>query len=292
VSPAPDVAIVTVSHGSAGVLPQFLDSVARSTRRRAVVVVIDNADEDAARDIAGERGHLYQRTANRGYGAGMNAGVAIAPATTWLVLANPDVEFEVGAIDRLIDTAEETGAGSVGPRIRDASGAVYPSARPVPSLRMGVGHALLGRAWPQNPWTRRYHDPLLHDRQGPLDVGWLSGSCLVLRRSVFEAVGGFDDGYFMYFEDVDLGYRLGREGFRNVYEPRAVIVHTGAHSTSSNAAAMVDAHHRSARRFIERRYPGPWLAPVRLVLDVGLRVRNAVERRRVRREAQAVASSR
>jgi N-acetylglucosaminyl-diphospho-decaprenol L-rhamnosyltransferase len=102
---------------------------------------------------------------------------------------------------------------------------------------------------------------------------------VLVRRSAFAELGGFDSGYFMYFEDVDLGYRLGKSGYRNVYEPSAVVTHTGAHSTSSDSGRMLTAHHDSAIRFLNRKYARRSLWPVRAVLTLGLRLRLAVVRR-------------
>jgi N-acetylglucosaminyl-diphospho-decaprenol L-rhamnosyltransferase len=104
-------------------------------------------------------------------------------------------------------------------------------------------------------------------------AGWLSGSCLLLRRAAFDSVHGFDPGYFMYFEDVDLGERLAAAGWLNVYAPSAEIVHTGSHATEQNKQAMFVEHHRSAYRYLAGRYPGRRWAPVRLLLRTGLMAR-------------------
>ena len=129
---------------------------------------------------------------------------------------------------------------------------------------------MFGAVWPGNPWTRSYRR-----EQAPVErtAGWLSGSCLLLRREAFDSVGGFDPSYFMYFEDVDLGERLGRAGWLNVYAPSAEIVHTGSHATVHNKQAMFVEHHRSAYRYLARRYPGPRWLPVRLGLRAGLMTR-------------------
>jgi N-acetylglucosaminyl-diphospho-decaprenol L-rhamnosyltransferase len=191
-----------------------------------------------------------------------------------------EVAATLGAIDALRASGEADPAiGAVGPAVLNPDGSVYPSARAVPSLRTGVGHALFANLWQRNPWTlayRRESDPSDQAR----DAGWLSGSCLLVRRSAFDAIDGFDEGYFMYFEDVDLGFRLGRAGYRNVYEPSATVTHIGAHSTGSESARMVAAHHASARRFLSKKYAGWWLWPVRVVLRVGLAIRSrAIQRR-------------
>jgi N-acetylglucosaminyl-diphospho-decaprenol L-rhamnosyltransferase len=107
----------------------------------------------------------------------------------------------------------------------------------------------------------------------------VSGSCVVLRRDAFDEVGGFDPGYFMYFEDLDLGDRLGAAGWQNVYVPSAVVLHTGGHATSKHAARMAVEHHRSAWRYLSGRYRGWRWLPVRLMLHFGLLARSVVARR-------------
>jgi N-acetylglucosaminyl-diphospho-decaprenol L-rhamnosyltransferase len=220
--------------------------------------------------------------ANPGYGGAVNAGVKALPESVeWVLISNPDVVLGTGSIDALRSAAAADDAiAAVGPAVLNPDGSVYPSARAVPSLRTGVGHALFANLWQRNPWTlayRRETDPSDETR----DAGWLSGSCLLVRRSAFDRVGGFDEGYFMYFEDVDLGFRLARDGFRNVYEPAARVTHAGAHSTGGESARMVVAHHDSARRFLSKKYAGWWLWPVRVTLAIGLALRSRAIRRRL-----------
>ena len=159
---------------------------------------------------------------------------------------------------------------------------MYPSARSIPSIGRGIGHATLGWWWPSNPWTSAYRRESGRPEEGP--TGWLSGSCLLLRRAAFEAVGGFDPRYFMYFEDLDLCERLGRAGWQSVYVPDAVILHTGGHASQREPVRMVRIHHRSAYRYIARRYRGLRWAPLRIVVAGGLAGRYllAVAVRRVR----------
>jgi N-acetylglucosaminyl-diphospho-decaprenol L-rhamnosyltransferase len=167
--------------------------------------------------------------------------------------------------------------GAFGPLIKNPDNTTYPSARLLPSLGKGIGHAVLGRVWPRNPWTLAYKqsDTLVEERV----AGWLSGSCLLLRRDAFDSVDGFDPRYFMYFEDVDLGDRLGRAGWLNVYVPAAEVVHIQGHSTARASAAMLAAHHDSAYRYIADRHPGWRWAPVRAAMRAGLALRLKLETR-------------
>lgn len=274
------VGLVTVSYRSGDVLMTMLQSVGFATASEVYGVVVDNAQEDAVRGLAAHAGFHYLALENRGYGAAVNAGIAIMPPTIdWVVISNPDVTFEPDSIDRLLAAGPDLSVGAVGPRILDREGNVYPSARAIPSLRTGIGHALFGRIWPGNPWSRRYLRKAALDSDEPSDAGWLSGSCFLVRRSAFEDIGGFDERYFMYFEDVDLGYRLAKAGLRNVYEPRAQVRHVGGTSTNAHSVAMTNAHHRSASLFGPRKYREPLLPPVRLVLNIGLRMRAAITTR-------------
>ena len=285
--PQSRAAIVTVSYGSFEVLKGFLTSVPQSSTEPTTVIVADNKPEGDERVATLSREHAVTYLPlreNLGYGGAVNAAVETLPASVeWILVSNPDVSLEPGALDTLVATGDsDPRIGSVGPVVLTAEGEVYPSARSVPSLRNGVGHALLANLWVDNPWSRAYRN----DAEEPVerrDAGWLSGSCVLVRRTAFTELGGFDTGFFMYFEDVDLGYRLGSSGYRNVYEPAARVVHTGAHSTTSDSARMISAHHESARRFLNKKYAGWWLWPVRVVLTIGLRFRSALVRRSLRK---------
>ncbi len=280
----PRVGVVTVAYRSDDVLPTFLGSLSGASHSPLAVVIADNLPtQGAARAHAATAGAQYAEVIdNPGYGAAINRAVALLPSSVeWVLISNPDVVLGAAAVDILVATGDSAAdIAAVGPAILGADGALYPSARAVPSLRTGIGHALFANLWQSNPWTAAY----LQDsaRASEIrDAGWLSGACVLVRRTVFDELGGFDEGYFMYFEDVDLGYRIGRIGYRNVFDPAATALHTGAHSTSGESARMIEAHHASARRFLDRKYPGPLLWPVRFVLNAGLRIRSAALRRRV-----------
>lgn len=275
---ADPVGVVVVTYSPGESLGRFLDTLEKATTRRYGVVLADNGSTDGEPERAALRPDvvLLRTGGNLGYGRAANLGVPQAPGE-WVLVANPDVTFEPGALDTLLAAARRwPRAGSLGPAILSPDGSLYPSARSLPSLGRGIGHALCGWWWPANPWTAAYRRERGTPVEGP--VGWLSGSCLLLRRAAFDAVAGFDPSYFMYFEDLDLCERIGRAGWQNVYVPTAVVAHEGAHATSRAPAAMLTAHHRSAYQYLSRRYRGPRWLPLRLVLRAGLAARLALSR--------------
>lgn len=276
------LAVVTVAFRSNAVLPGFLASISGASTDDVLTVVVDNRpdEESLAAALAADAGATYiSLPSNPGYGGAVNAGVQLLPPSVrWILVSNPDVVLGPGAIDQLVAVGEsDDRIGAVGPAVLNPDGSIYPSARRIPSLRTGVGHALFVNLWADNPWTRRYRAD--DEAVAARDAGWLSGACLLVRRSAFEEIGGFDEGYFMYFEDVDLGYRLGKAGYRNRYEPTATVIHAGAHTTAQESSAMIRAHHDSARRFIDRKYAGWHLWPVRASLTAGLSARSVILRR-------------
>ncbi len=263
------VVAVTFSPGEA--LEGFVTSLAEATTRPVEVVLADNGSTDGVPEQVAARHpqvRLLPTGGNVGYGAAVNAGLAGAPGRYALV-ANPDIHFEPGAVDELLAVAARwPRAATVGPAIRTPQGDLYPSARDLPRLSTGAGHALLGWAWPGNPWTARYR----REREAPRErtAGWLSGSCFLVDLEAFRAVGGFDPGYFMYFEDVDLAERLGRAGYLHVYAPSAVVVHEGGHATRREPNRMQRVHHTSAYRYLARQHPRRRELPLRVLLRAGL----------------------
>lgn len=273
------LAVVTVTYSPGEYLESFLTSLAAATTRPARVIMADNGSTDGApeaAEAAHENVRLLRTGGNIGYGGAVNRAVAeVDPSAEFIVVANPDVRWEPGSLDELLAVAERwPRAGSFGPLIHEPDGTVYPSARTVPTLVSGAGHAVLGTVWPANPWTRRYRQE--NEAVGERPVGWLSGSCLLLRREAFDSIGGFDSRYFMYMEDVDLGDRLGRAGWLNVYAPSAVVVHAKGHAAGRHPELMLPAHHESAYRFQADRHPHRWQAPLRWALRAGLQIRSKV----------------
>ncbi|MGB8649092.1 MAG: glycosyltransferase family 2 protein [Mycobacteriales bacterium] len=262
--------VVVVTWNSGDVLPGFLQSLRAATTTPYEVVVADNASPAGA-PVVPEGVTLLPTGGNLGYGKAANLG-ASGFEGDWLVVANPDVTWEPGALDELLAAGERwPEAACLGPAIRTPDGKLYPSARAFPSLGRGLGHAVAGWWWPSNPWTRSYRAEVGTPVEGT--TGWLSGSLMLLRREAWEQVGGFDPKYFMYCEDMDLCRRLAEAGWQNVYVPSAVITHVGGHATAGASRAMLREHHRALYTYLSEHYHGRRWAPLRAALALGLLVR-------------------
>jgi N-acetylglucosaminyl-diphospho-decaprenol L-rhamnosyltransferase len=276
-----ELVVVTVTYSPGPHLDRFLATMAHATERPVTVVMADNGSTDGAPEEALERhpnARLLRTGANLGYGTAVNRAVAeylADPATDseFFVVANPDVLWGPRSIDAMLEAAARwPRAGALGPLIRDPDGSVYPSARHQPSFVRGGMHAVVGPIWKSNPWTAAYRQERTEPSERP--VGWLSGSCLLLRRAAFEQVGGFDERYFMYMEDVDLGDRLEAAGWLNVYVPTAEILHDKGHSTGRDPARNLAAHHASTYTFLADRHRGWWQAPLRWAFKSALAARS------------------
>ena len=280
------VDVVVVSHNSAAFLPACLDSIAaQGPGVVGDVVVVDNASTDQSCAIVGTHTSVrWQSTGtNLGFGGAANRGVAATARSgrRYVAILNPDTTLEPGCLRVLCATLDQrTDLAAVGPLVLSLDGSVYPSARTFPSLADAAGHALLGHLTERNPFTRRY--------VGTGQPDWISGTAMVVRRADFEAVGGFDEAYFMYVEDVDLCWRWRRLGRRVDRVPEAVLHHAIGGSSEGAPFAMIVAHHRSLWRFAMRSTTGPRRLVLPLIA-VGLVVRMAsmVGRRTVHRGAPA-----
>jgi N-acetylglucosaminyl-diphospho-decaprenol L-rhamnosyltransferase len=256
----PRWATVVVNYEAGPLLLACVESLLADTSAGTPeIVVVDNGSRDGSvatlcRTLPNVR--VVEPGGNVGYAAAANRGTAATTAPV-VVVCNPDLEVRPGTAAAMLGRlTAEPDLAAVGPALRNPDGSQYPSARAHPALLDAAGHALLGRVSPRNRFTRRYRQ-LDVDWTRPRDVDWLSGAMLFLRRAAVDSVGGWDEGYFMYMEDVDLCWRLRRMGWRIAYEPGGEALHVQGASTAAHPYRMIVEHHRSVYRFAHRRWQGP-----------------------------------
>jgi GT2 family glycosyltransferase len=234
---------IVVSHNSERELHGLLSSPPVRTAFERIVVV-DNASEDGSAALAREHGaEVIARPSNVGFGAAVNGAARHVRGSAFAVL-NPDIRLRDSAVvARLAARLADPRVAIVAPALELPDGSIQDSARAVPNpLTLAVRRQRdVRRGW--MAWEHVKY------------VDWVVGAFMVIRRAAFDAVGGFDPGYFLYFEDVDLCVRLRRAGWKIAFEGDAVALH--AHRAESRrplTAAAVRSHARSAARFY-RRHP-------------------------------------
>jgi N-acetylglucosaminyl-diphospho-decaprenol L-rhamnosyltransferase len=246
------------------------------------ILVVDNGSTDDSGETVRKHPNVewLQTGVNLGFGKAANRGVAATNAP-YVLLINPDTEIDPKAIAEMAAMLNENeGVGVVGPQVLNTDGSRYPSARSFPNLIDAAGHAFIGLINPNNPWSRRYLNP------GTID--WVSGTAMLLRRTAFDAVGGFDEDYFMYVEDVDLCWRLRKLHWRVAVAEKALVTHHIGGSSEQRPTRMIVAHHRSLLRFETRTATGPRRLMLPLVaLGLGLRTLASAATRSLRRTAPA-----
>ena len=240
-----DVTVSIVNHENRDAVLESLAALSHDPGRRATVelIVVDNASTDgsvAAIRAARPEVEVVARADRAGYGANHNRALAQATGRHVLVL-NDDAVVQPGAVDALVDHLDRHPDVAVAcPTVRTADGRVEVTLWPRPGLRLDVAGALRPGRPPQ--------------ARGAAGIGWATGCALMVRRDALDQVGGFDEGYFMYSEEVDLCVRLVDAGHRIASVPEAVVVHEGQVSTGVLSPERAVEMARSRRRYWRRHY--------------------------------------
>jgi N-acetylglucosaminyl-diphospho-decaprenol L-rhamnosyltransferase len=294
----PTVSVIVVSFDSAVWLTTCLDSVARDLQDEEwEAVVIENATTslDVTRALAvshPRRVRVIQNDHNVGFACAVNQGLAATRgALVWIL--NPDCAVLPGAFTALRAQALEDGCGIVGPRVLNLDRSVQGSARGDPTMLTGLfgRSTLLTRLFPHSPVVQkniRTCQPI--PAQAVVEVDWLSAACLVGRRKVLEEVGGFDEGYFLYWEDADLCRRIRHRGYSVRYVSDATVIHAQGRSTRKVPRLAIRSFHESAYRYYATHVARWPFGPGRLIARVALGLRCRWKLWRVVRRSDRVAS--
>jgi GT2 family glycosyltransferase len=278
-SPGSDaVSVVVVSYES----EQYLErSLEWAVERGYEVILVDSASTDGGVALVRHRFpavQVIELDRNVGYGAANNVGIAATTCRFVLVL-NPDAWPVGDAVARLLEAAEQTPrAGIVGPRLVDERGERQLSIRGFPTVWRLATEFLFLRWFA--PWSRAlnaFYGARVDPRKRA-EVDWLMGAAILVRRSALDEVGAFDPAFFLYAEEVDLAYRMRREGWTTVYEPAATFVHVGGASTSRRPAEYYRELIRSHVRFLDKHRGRPVARRARRLMLLSMRLRARILR--------------
>jgi hypothetical protein len=216
-------------------------------------VVIDNDSTDGSAGVVAEFApfvSLERNAVNVGFARGVNQGLAATTAPLVLIM-NPDCRLVAGAVAALrAEIAQTEHCALVGPRILNADGSVQGSARGDPDMLTGLfgRTGAFGRILPWLAVSRRnvVSESAIRSRHNSVVVDWLSGACMLARRDALEKVNGFDERYFLYWEDADLCRRLRAVGYHVRYVPGAKAIHRVGQSSRDSRASAIRAFHESA----------------------------------------------
>jgi N-acetylglucosaminyl-diphospho-decaprenol L-rhamnosyltransferase len=277
-----DCGIVIVGYNSARHIGKLLDSLPAATGALSTrCLVVDNDSTDATAAIAGARADVSAVSAgsNLGYAGAINLGRRLIGPCSALLILNPDLVLESGAVSRLHEAINEPGVGIAVPMLLGDDGSLYLSTRREPSVTRALGEALFGGYWPGRPgWLSE----TIRDRgsyQRPRDVAWAGGAALLISAACCDAVGDWDDDrFFLYSEETDFAARARRSGYRVRYVPAARARHEDGGSGRSPALAALMAVNRI--RYYEKYHhpPATWLFLAAIVLHSVLRLRDRSSR--------------
>jgi GT2 family glycosyltransferase len=210
----PDVTRIIVAYNSIAMLPACLDAIPSLT-----TVVVDNASRDDTKNYCLSRDEvtLVSSDTNLGFGSGVNLGLEKCH-TTYALIINPDAILNANNLAKLITAAKRhPKAGLIGPKILDEKGSIERSHDKALHRRRGL--------------TRKRTDP---HPEGDTSVEFISGAVFLIRTSLIKEVGGFDDRFFLFYEDDDLSWRVFQAGHPNLFVPASQARHFGGKSTPPN----------------------------------------------------------
>lgn len=280
-----DLSVIILNWNTRALLQDCLASLVRQPGDiEFEIIVADNASEDGSREMVMsqfERVKLVVNSSNIGFGAGNNAALPAASGR-YILFLNSDTVVVDGALTRLVQYADAApDIGVLGPKLLNRDGSLQYSCRRYPNLGAGFFRSTpLGRLFPNNRFTSDYL--MQHwDHSTPRDVDWVSGAALMIRRTLVDQIGAFDESYYMYCEDVDLCWRANHaplpddpeRRWRVVYLPDAVIYHFIGKSSDQAPTRMTYEFHRSQYLFYKKHYAAGMPLIVRPIIPVGIAMR-------------------
>ncbi len=261
----PDLSCIIVNYNHGSILGHCLASLNCMPASESIeTIVVNNSPEDESLTAAVKpypRVRVIQNARNLGFSKANNQAVR-ETSGQYILFLNPDAELLPESVDALrayLDAHPQTAI--VGPKVLDPDGSLQYSCRRFPTFWTGLfnRYSLLSRWFPDNRFTTHY---LMKDfdHTSIRKVDWVSGCCMMIRRSDFEQVGAFDEHYFLFNEDVDLCFEIKKRGRDVVYLPQARIVHKVTASSGKVSWRIIIKRHQGMSYFYRKHYQGNALA--------------------------------
>jgi GT2 family glycosyltransferase len=238
--------VSVVSHGQSGLAGAFLEDLAGQCAASVEVVLTQNIPEPEALPAQGQPYplRLIRNDTPKGFGANHNAAFAQSQGR-WFCVANPDIRLRGDPFPALVAALDADRTGVVAPRVVSPSGAVEDNARRFPTLGSLLRKAITGRSEDTYPAAADV----------PFAADWVAGMFMLFDRGAFAHVGGFDERFFLYYEDVDICARLRQAGYEVRVEPRATVIHDARRQSRRNLR-YARRHLASMGRYLARRHTG------------------------------------
>jgi GT2 family glycosyltransferase len=262
-----DCAVVIVTYNSARHIIGVLDSLPAAAAGLTLrTVVVDNGSTDATIDLVSGRGGVscVRAGANLGYAGGINVGREHGGEYSALLVLNPDIVLEPGALREMFAALGDPAVGIVAPMLLEPDGRRYPSLRRQPSVVGAIGDGLLGSRIDRRPaWLSEtvWDEDSYRYRHA---VDWASGAALLISAACDRAVGRWDEQFFLYSEETDYATRARAGGFRVEYVPTARVFHSRGGSGCSNELVALMAISRL--RYVEKH--SKWPLPHRVAVII------------------------
>lgn len=237
----PQVTLSIVSHRQNGLINQLVEDIRRHCAGSIALVLTQNVPDSVPLSMApvSSDDHIIVNERPKGYGANQNSAF-LHCRTPFFCVANPDIRLPANPFPALTQTLADEHVGVVGPVVRDPDGAVEDSARRFPTAGVVLRKLLGSEPGPDYPADR-----------GPMEVDWIAGMFMLFRADTYRAIGGFDEAYFLYYEDVDICRRLRKLGKSAVYNPAAEVIHDARRASRRNPRFALH-HLRSILRYFSR----------------------------------------
>ena len=235
------ISAIIITYNSAEDILNCIESIYKEDSNTEVIVVDNNSLDNTIEQISDNfpEVKIISIPDNYGYATGVNRGIAESSGELLLII-NPDSQVLPGALDTMCQTLALPEVGAVGPVLIDQKGVIDPNSHRYQISWQVILFIILGMVSKKldiAPLRRYYY--LKPTREGPDQVGILSGSCMMVKREVIQWVGGMDASFFLFGEDIDFSLRIRQRGFRLYYQPRARVIHYAGHSRRSNLPQVI-----------------------------------------------------